>query len=49
MDSTLGPLLANIFMIALKEQTLPLLKNDIINKKRYVNDTDAYNKPNTLT
>ena len=33
-DSPLGPLLANIFMIALEEQTLPLLKNGIINWKR---------------
>lgn len=31
MGSPLGPILANIFMITLKEQTLPLLKNDIIN------------------
>lgn len=31
MGSPLGLLLANIFMIPLKEQTLPLLKNDIIN------------------
>ena len=31
MGSPLGLVLANIFMIPLKEQTLPLLKNDIIN------------------
>lgn len=49
MGSPLGPLLANIFMIASEEQTLSLLKNDIINWKRYVNDTYAYIKPNKVT
>ena len=36
-------------MIASEEQTLSLLKNDIINWKRYVNDTYAYIKPNKVT
>ena len=49
MGSPLGSLLANIFMIALEEQTLPLLKNGIINWKRYVDETYAYIKPNKIT
>ena len=48
MGSPLGPLLANIFMIALEEQTLPLLKKDIANWKRYVDDTHAYINPDKI-
>ena len=35
-------------MIALEEQTLAILKNDIINWKRYVDDTYAYIKDTLL-
>lgn len=39
MGNPSGPLVANIYIIAWKEQTLPLLKNDIINWKRYADGT----------
>ena len=39
MGSTLGPLLANIFMTSLKEDLIP---NFLCKWKRYVNDTHVY-------
>ena len=39
MGSTLGPLLANIFMTSLKEDLIPTLKSCLCKWKRYVDDT----------
>lgn len=38
MGSPSGRLVANIYVIALEEQTLPSLKNDITNWKSYAGD-----------
>ena len=48
MGFPLGPLLANIYMIALAEQTFLLLKNNIISWRGYIDDTCAYFKPNKI-
>ena len=39
MDSPLGPVLANIFMVKLERNTIPALSNDMLLWKRYVDDT----------
>lgn len=40
MGSSLGPLLANIFMLSSKEEVLPTLSSYLCNWQRYVDDTD---------
>lgn len=42
MDSTLDPLLANIFMSSLEEEVLPTLGSCLCNWKGCVGDTHAY-------
>ena len=44
MDSPLGPVLANIFMVALERNIIPTLSNDILLWKRYVDDTICFIK-----
>ena len=48
MGSPLGPLLANIFMISLEDNTLPKLELYLRNWKRYVDDTFAYVLPDKI-
>ena len=48
MGSPLGPLLANIFMISLKQKVLPKLSNYLCYRKRYVDDTYAYFVPEKI-
>ena len=43
--SSLGPLLANIFMTSLEEDLILTLKSYICTWKRYVNDANAYLDP----
>ena len=45
MGSPLGSLLTNIYMTALKEDLIPILKSCLCNWKRYVDDTHAYLEP----
>ena len=45
MGSPLGPLLANIFMTALEEDTIPSLNPYLCHWKRFVDDTHAYIDP----
>ena len=45
MGSSLGPLLANIFISSLEEDLIPELKSCLCNWKRYVDDTHAYIEP----
>ena len=42
LGSPFGPLLANIFMILLEDNTLPKLEFYLRNWKRYVDDTFAH-------
>ena len=44
MDSPLGPVLANIFMMELERNIIPKLSNDISLWKRYVDDTICFIK-----
>ena len=44
MDSPLGPVLANIFMVELERNIIPKLSNDISLWKRYVDDTICFIK-----
>ena len=48
MGSPPGPLLANIFMISLEDDTLPKLELYLCNWKRYVDDTFAYVLPDKI-
>ena len=48
MGSSLGPLLANIFMISLEEKVLPKVSNYLCYWKRYVDDTYAYVVPEKI-
>ena len=48
MGSPLGPLLANIFMISLEDNTLPKLELYLRNQKRQVEDTFAYVLPDKI-
>ena len=48
MESPLGPLLANIFMISLEEKVLPIVSNYLCYWKRYVDDTYAYVVPEKI-
>ena len=48
MGSPLGPLLANIFMMSLEDNTLPKLELHLCNWKRYVDDTFAYVLPDKI-
>ena len=48
MGSPLGPLLANIFMISLEDNTLPKLELYLRNWKWYVDDTFAYLLPDKI-
>ena len=48
MWSTLGPLLANIFMISLEDSTLPKLELNLCNWKRYMYDTFAHVLPDKI-
>ena len=48
MESPLGPLLANIFMISLEEKVLPKVSNYLCYWKRYVDDTYAYVVPEKI-
>ena len=48
MGSSVGPLLANIFMISLEDSTLPKLELYLCNWKRYVDDTFAYVIPDKI-
>ena len=45
MESPLGPLLANIFMISLEEAILPSINKHVAHWKRYIDDTHAYTDP----
>ena len=47
MGSPLGPLFANIFMSELENSIIPTLGNKVLHWKRYVDDTFAFNKPDT--
>ena len=42
---TLGPLLANIFIISLEDNALPKLRSCLCDWKRYINDIFVYNLP----
>ena len=44
MDSPLGPVLANIFMVKLERNIISTLSNDILLWKRYVDDTFCFIK-----
>ena len=48
MGSPLEPLLANIFMISLEDNTLPKLEMYLCNWKRHVDDTLAYVLPDQV-
>ena len=48
MGLPLGPLLANIFVISLEDNTLPKLELYLCNWKRYVDDTFAYILPDKI-
>ena len=48
MGSSLGPLLANIFMIQVEDSTLPKLELYLCNWKQYVDDTYAYDLPDKI-
>ena len=44
MGSLLGPVLANIFMVEIERNIIPILSNDISLWKRYVDDTICFIK-----
>ena len=44
MGSPLGPVLAGIFMVELKNSLVPTLGNMVLNWKRFVDDTIGYVK-----
>ena len=44
MGSPLGPVLAGIFMVELKNRLVPTLGNMVLNWKRFVDDTIGYVK-----
>ena len=44
MGSPLGPVLANVFMVELEKQVLPLLTNKVSSWERYVDDTFTFVK-----
>ena len=48
MGSSLGPLLADIFMTSLEEKVLPKVSNYLCYWKRYVDDTYAYVVPEKI-
>ena len=45
MESSLGPLFINIFMISLEENILPKLESYLYNRKRYIDYNFAYVLP----
>ena len=48
MGLPLGPLLANVFVISLEDNTLPKLELYLCNWKRYVDDTFVYILPDKI-
>ena len=47
IGSTLGPVLAGIFLVEVETQIVPTLGNMVLNWKRFVDDTISYVKKKT--
>ena len=48
MDSPLGPILANVFMVELEHTLAPRLHRHVKKWRRYVDDTFAYVKNESI-
>ena len=48
MDSPLGPILANVFMVELENTLAPRLHRHVKKWRRYVDDTFAYVKNESI-
>ena len=48
MQSILGPVIAQIFMVDLVKNVVPTLSTHMTQWKRYIDDTTAYIKPSSI-
>ena len=48
MGSPLGPILANIFMVELEQNIIPILSKNVSLRKRYVDDTICFVNSNCI-